>query len=365
MARKTDPKSVLITRFSALGDVAMTIPAVYGACAENPAVRFVMLTRPLPAKMFLAPPPNLTVEGVDLDNYKGIGGMRRLLGEMVERHGIDMVIDLHDVLRTKLIRFFARLRGIETHSVNKGRGARRALTRRNGKTLIPLKPMTERYEEAFDEAHIDLAKTFRSLFPSCRADAALFKGASAPKSQGETWIAVAPFAAHAGKIYPADHMRKVVQTLASRPGYKIFIFGAGDNERSEIDRMAEGRDNVVNMAERKIGIQGELALMSHCDTMLAMDSANMHMASLVGLRTVSVWGATHPYTGFYGFRQNPADAVQLDMTCRPCSIFGNKPCARGDYHCLNGITPQLIISRIDAGLDGQPRCAKNNNATKE
>ncbi|MEZ3551323.1 MAG: glycosyltransferase family 9 protein [Muribaculaceae bacterium] len=348
MARKTEPKNVLITRFSALGDVAMTIPVVYGACAENPAVRFVMLTRKLPASLFLDPPPNLEVVAVDFAGYPGALGMRKLLDEMIDGYGIDTVVDLHDVLRTKLIRFWAALRGLNTSHVRKGRKERKALTRRKEKSMIPLRPMPEKYREAFDRLHIDVSDSFRHLFPSGKGNPSLFSKASAPKNPGERWLAIAPFAAHAGKIYPLSLMKEVVDHYASLPDTKIFIFGAGEKEKAEISRLAEGRSNVVSMAEKAIGMAGELSLMSHCDTMLAMDSANMHLASLVGLRTVSIWGATHPYTGFYGFRQRPEDAVQLDMVCRPCSIYGNRPCHRGDYHCLNGISPQLVIAKIDS-----------------
>lgn len=349
MGRKTEPRNILITRFSALGDVAMTIPVVYGACAANPGKRFHMLTRPLPAKMFLAPPPNLTVTGVNLDDYKGAAGMRRLLNEMVERYDIDAVVDLHDVLRTKLIRIFARMRGIATAAVDKGRRARKELTRQKSKALIPLKPMPERYRETFERLHINVAESFRSLFPTGAASPAMFPTIP-PRKPGERWLAVAPFAAHLGKIYPINLMMKVVDHYAELPDFRVFIFGAGPKESAAIDGLANGRENVTNLARASIGMAGELALMSNCDVMLAMDSANMHLASLVGLPTVSIWGATHPYTGFYGFRQDPADAVQLDMVCRPCSVFGNKPCPQHDYHCLNGISPQRVISRIDARL---------------
>lgn len=353
MARKTEKRNVLITRFSALGDVAMTIPVIYGACAANPATHFVVLTRPLPAKIFLDPPHNLTIEAVDLNGYPGIGGMRRLLNEMRERHGIDTVVDLHDVLRTKIIRILASISGLPTAHVDKGRQARKALTRRKAKTVIPLKPMPQRYRDTFDRLHIDVADSFRSLFPSGKGNPELFSSVAPVKPAGETWLAVAPFAAHAGKIYPLRLMDKIVGHYASKPGFRIFIFGAGEKEKREIRELAKGRPNVFSMAEHNIGIAGELSLMSHCDTMIAMDSANMHLASLVGLRTVSIWGATHPYTGFYGFHQDPADAVQLDMVCRPCSIFGNKPCRRNDLHCLNGISPQLIIARINAKLKSE------------
>ena len=60
----------------------------------------------------------------------------------------------------------------------------------------------------------------------------------------------------------------------------------------------------------------------------------------------TVWGATHPCTGFYGAGQNPADAIQLDMACRPCSIFGNRPCRIGGYPCLTQIPAACINSKI-------------------
>lgn len=350
MVKKAEPRTVLVTRFSALGDVAMTIPVIYGACAANPAVRFVVLTKRVPGGLFLHRPPNLIVETVDLSAYSGIAGLRRLYSELKKIYGFDAFVDLHDVLRTKILRLLARMDGIPVACIDKGRRARRALTRKKNKTLIPLEPVMKRYREAFGTLHINVAESFRSLFPSGMADPALFASLSGPKRPGERWIAVAPFAAHKGKIYPLELLEKVVATLAARENTKIFMFGAGKEEAARIASIAGDRPNIVNAAAEAAGMTAELALMSNCDVMLAMDSANMHMASLVGLPTVSIWGATHPYTGFYGFRQDPADAVQLDMVCRPCSVFGNRPCLRADYHCLSGIPPQLVVSRVDAKL---------------
>jgi ADP-heptose:LPS heptosyltransferase len=90
----------------------------------------------------------------------------------------------------------------------------------------------------------------------------------------------------------------------------------------------------------------ELILMSHLDVMLSMDSANMHLASLTGTPVVSVWGATHPMAGFLGFNQSEDNIIQLDLDCRPCSIYGNKSCRRGDYACLQNIPPERIVERI-------------------
>lgn len=344
-------KSVLITRFSALGDVAMTIPVVYCVARSNPDVRFLFATRPLPATLFVGRPENLDVVGIDLDRYKGVGGMRRLASRLRREHKIDAVADLHDVLRTKLLRIFMRLSGVKTAHIHKGRADKRRLTRSRNKVMLPVTSTRARYREVFWRLGLARQDDFTTVFAGTRPDPDAYAAASAPRSEGETWVAVAPFGGHPGKIYPLHLMEKVVEELAARPGYKIFLFGAGAEENSVLAQWrARFGHHVVNMAALRLGLPAELALLSACSVMLSMDSANMHLASLVGLRVVSMWGATHPYCGFMGWHQRREDAVQLDMMCRPCSVYGARPCARGDYHCMAGISPSLVVSHIDRVL---------------
>ena len=344
MAKNSDPRrgDVLLSRFSALGDVAMTIPPVYDLCASNPDRRFVFLTRKHPATIFINRPPNLIVHAVDTDRYRGIAGMRRLYKELTSAYDIGVYVDLHDVIRTRLLRLFFRLAGRTVTHVDKGRAARRRLTRANAKHLVPLRPMALRYADAMRAAGLKLERRFRSIFATPPAPEA-FAAATPPKRPGERWIAIAPFARHAGKIYPADLMEQVVDALAAEPDTRIFIFGFGDEESRLIEGWRKGRANIVDMAALRIGIPAEIALLAHCDVMLTMDSANMHLAALCGLRTVSIWGATHPYCGFRPESLRDEDIVQLNMTCRPCSVFGQRPCRRGDLHCLRGITPARVL----------------------
>jgi hypothetical protein len=94
------------------------------------------------------------------------------------------------------------------------------------------------------------------------------------------------------------------------------------------------------------GFKSELELMGKLKVMVSMDSANMHLASLVDVPVVSIWGPTHPYAGFYGFNQDPANAIQTDLSCRPCSVFGNKNCWRGDHACMQNISPEMVIKQV-------------------
>ena len=343
-----DVKNVLITRFSALGDVAMTIPVVYCVARSNPYVRFLFVTRKLPASLFVNPPENLEVLPVDLDRYKGIGGMRRLASELKRKYRLDGYADLHDVLRSKLLRFFLSLKGVRVAHIHKDRRGRKRLTRAKNKVMLPLTSSRARYREVFWRLGLTREDDFTTVFEGHEPSPQVYAAATGPKQPGETWIAVAPFAQHAGKVYPLHLMEQVVSELASRPGYKIFLMGAGGEESSVFAQWRNKYgEQLVNMAEKRIGIPAELALLSACDAMVSMDSANMHMASLVGLRVVSVWGATHPYCGFMGWHQRREDAVQLDMMCRPCSIYGNKPCRFSDLRCLEGIPPALILRHLD------------------
>ena len=181
----------------------------------------------------------------------------------------------------------------------------------------------ENYAEVFARLGypVDVSQ-FHSIFPPEGGNLNMLPAIFGPKRSFQKWIGIAPFAAHAGKIYPPQLMEQVITQWCSK------------------------FQSCVNVGQHCESMYQELILMSHLDVMLSMDSANMHLASLTATPVVSVWGATHPLAGFFGFNQPRENAIQVDLDCRPCSIFGNKPCKRGDYACLNNIPPERIVERI-------------------
>ena len=342
------PRNVLVTRFSALGDVAMAIPVVYSVCRGNPGTRFVFVTKKSQESLFINAPSNLVVLGIDFKHeYKSTADLWRLFRDLRREYNIDAYADLHGVLRSYVLCALAALNGIKCHSIRKGRLNKRALTRSRNKVMLPLLSSRARYREVFFRFGFSMTETFKGLYgEGGKADPSEFASVTGPKAAGEKWIGIAPFAKHQGKIYPLDMMEHVVEELTKLPGVRLFLFGGGEHERKVLGDWASKYSGVVSLSDKPHGFTLELALLSHMDTMVTMDSANMHLASLVGVRVVSVWGATHPYCGFKGFGQLESDIVQLPMTCRPCSVFGNKPCSRGDYHCLAGIPPSMIVSKV-------------------
>ena len=192
---------------------------------------------------------------------------------------------------------------------------------------------------------------FTSIFPSEGGDLSILPATMNTKNAGEQWIGIAPFAAHEGKIYPTHLMHQVIAQLTQQhPQARIFLFGRGEKENKYFTEWCQEFPTCTYVSQHIDSMYEELILMSHLEVMLSMDSANMHLASLTGIPVVSVWGATHPLAGFMGWNQSKDNAIQADLDCRPCSIFGQKPCKRGDYACLNLIKPETIVEKINTLL---------------
>ncbi len=324
-----------------MGDVAIAEPVVAALRFHHPELRITLLTRPKFAPFF-RDIPDIEFLTPDLEgDHRGWKGICRLARQIVALR-VDAMADFHGVMRTRLLGLLLRLKGRRVATIRKGRRGKRALTRKFRKIRVPLRPTIDRYGEVLARLGLpagrlcapehrprELSSTLRKLMGTGRKER----------------IGVAPFAQHAGKVYPMILMDSLIGLLAERYG-KIFIFGGGTQEAVFAAHMEERHKGVRSLIGQ-LTLDQELDLISNLDCMVTMDSVAMHMASLAGVPVVSVWGQTHPYAGFYGFGQDPASAVQHDLPCRPCSVYGNRRCMLRDYRCLAQIPPTEIFERVN------------------
>ena len=341
-------KKILVLRFSAMGDVAMCVPVVESLCRSCPELEIVFASKNAWEGIFAFSHPRIRFSGKELSHYKGLWGLFRLYREL-RKENVDAVADLHNVLRTKILRFFFFLGRTPCAHIRKGRRQKRQLARFRRKKFHPLKSTFERYRDVFRALGFDFEWNFTSFFPAPPDSRPVEKILQVDFSEKAAFIGIAPFAKHKGKIYPIGKMEKVLSLLTARPRTRVFLFGGGEAEKKRLETWQSEYPGTVSCAG-KLRMQEELVLINRLEVMLSMDSANMHMASLAGTPVVSLWGATHPYAGFLGWGQSCGNAVQIDLPCRPCSVFGNKPCRFGTYACLQGIEPEEIVSRIERVL---------------
>lgn len=324
-----------------MGDVAMTLPVIKNVLEQNPSLTITVVSN-----AFLQPLFN----GIDRcyfhpahlkKQHKGIAGMYRLYKELKAVTAFTAIADLHSVLRSSLLKFFFRFSGLHAATIDKGRKEKKALTRKGNKILKPLITTHERYADVFRNLGLGVVLNRELPVLPKQAIPATIQNLFSP---GKKITGVAPFAQYAEKMYPIEQMKALVQQLAAENN-TILLFGGGERESAVLQQWAGEMAGVYNMAG-KFSFADELAIISNVQLMVSMDSANMHLASLFGIPVVSVWGATHPFAGFTGWSQLPENIVQATLYCRPCSVFGNKPCYRGDHACMHLISRQMIIEKI-------------------
>ncbi|HEX2847601.1 MAG TPA: glycosyltransferase family 9 protein [Chitinophagaceae bacterium] len=336
-----EPKHILVIRTSALGDVAMTVPVLKQLLQQYPALQLTVLTSPAFTPLFEPLERTIVYTLEKRGKHKGLLGIYRLFRELKAEHTFDAVADLHNVLRSILLRSLFKLAGIRTAKIDKGRKEKKELTSKQNKKLVQLKTSFQRYADVFSAIDLpfvlDTQQGVYTQRPLSDNTATLFQS-------GKKHIGIAPFAKHEEKMYPTEKTLVVISSLLSEPNNQVFLLGGGKDEIKVLAEWEKQFPGVVNLAG-KFSFKEELAIISHLDVLISMDSANMHLASLFGVPVVSVWGATHPYAGFYGWGQKKENAVQMDLYCRPCSVFGNKPCYRGDHACMEQLPESWITTK--------------------
>lgn len=331
-----------------MGDVAMAVPVVYSLATQYPDLRITVLSRKFARPFFDDLAPNVDFMEADLKGeYRGVKGLNALYRRLTAKQ-FTKIADLHSVLRSEYLRMRFNIGRYRVEHINKHRRQRRALVSYKNKVRVQLPTPFENYADVLAKLGYPIHLEFRSIFPPEGGNLNMLPAIIGPKKNFQHWIGIAPTAAHLGKCYPAPLMRQVVeQLLHKHPQARIFLFGRGRMEDELFSEWCNSMPQCVYVSQHLENMHQELILMSHLDVMVSMDSANMHLASLTATPVVSVWGATHPYAGFVGWNQPKENIIQADLDCRPCSIYGKRPCRRGDLACMNSIKPEQIIERVE------------------
>lgn len=336
-------KHILVIRLSAMGDVAMTVPLLRALVAQYPNVKVTVLTRAFFTPFFDGI-PNVSVYPTDVaGKHKGFFGLLKLFCEL-KKLNIDAVADLHNVLRSKIVTKLFSLNGKPTATTDKARDEKKALTRAENKIFRQLRPIVVRHLDTFKKLGfpIDLSNP---AFPDQQP--LLVEVLAIAGTKSGKWIGIAPFAQHQGKVYPQDLMQEVIDRLAENPNYTLFLFGGGAAETAQLEAFAKGRKNIIVTAG-KLKLAQELNLISHLDLMLSMDSGNAHMAAMLGVKVITLWGATHPFAGFAPFGQ-PADCTLTSdrekYPLLPTSIYGNK-IVEGYEDAMRTILPETVVAKV-------------------
>nr|WP_091407188.1 glycosyltransferase family 9 protein [Aquimarina amphilecti] len=327
-----------------MGDVAMTVPILRTFRAIYPNVKITVLTRKFFEPVF-AGIDNLEVYHADVHGkHKGVFGLSKLSKEL-RGLGITAVADLHNVLRSNVLKNFFSLRGIKVAQIDKGRAEKKALTKSVNKEFKQLKTTHQRYADVFEKLGYDIDLNHHSFPEKTKLTQKILE---LTKKTTKKWLGIAPFAQYESKVYPLELMVEVIEKLDQEDTYEILLFGGGKKEIGILNNIDSKYKNVINIAG-KLSFEDELKLIGNLDVMLSMDSGNAHLAAMYGIPTITLWGVTHPFAGFMPFGQPMENAILPNLTKYdqiPTSIYGNKV-PEGYENVMHSIQPEVIIASID------------------
>jgi ADP-heptose:LPS heptosyltransferase len=329
-----------------MGDVALTLPVIRSVIEQNPELEIVFVSRKFFEPIFNGI-DRFQFYGIDVNEYKGLQGLWKLCNELDKLGDFDYFVDLHDSLRTKIMRSVFRLWRVKNSVIDKGKQQRKILTRKKSKKIVPLKHITERYADVFKNSGIN-----------CSLESSVLKKINVNKESRDRasifyksikqikYLGFAPFSAHQLKEWDLENVEKFLQIfIQNNPDYHILLFGA-KNEFEKLKELKANNEKMSIVSGLEGGFETELAVIERLDYMISMDSANMHLAALLGVKVLAIFGPTHPYLGWGPYLQGE-NVVQLnDLECRPCSVFGSNNCHRGDHACMKNLFPDMVLNRI-------------------
>jgi ADP-heptose:LPS heptosyltransferase len=331
-----------------MGDVAMISPIVRALSEQHHSIQITVISRPF-FEPFFNQIPNVTFFAIDVKKrHKGFFGLIRLFFDL-KKLNIDAFADLHNVLRSKIIRTLFALSGKKVAFTDKGRKEKKALTRSKNKVFQPVKTMFERHIETFEQLGFSV-NLDQPEFPNL-ALSEKTQTISGEKNN-QKWIGIAPFAQYQSKVYPIDLMQQVIDILAKNSNYQIFLFGGGKHETEILNSFSTNKKNCIVVAG-KLDLLHELQLISQLDVMVSMDSGNGHIAAMLGKKVITLWGATHPFAGFAPFNQ----PMELSLTADrqkypllPTSVYGNK-IVEGYQDVMRSISVESVVNKINSVIN--------------
>lgn len=334
---------ILVIRLSAMGDVAMLVPVLKILHATYPQLRISVLTKAFFSHLF-SHLDFVTVHVADVKGkHKGLPGLFQLSSDLPD--DIDAVADVHNVLRSKILRKFFALKGMKISKINKGRKEKKELTKLKTKTIQPLKSSHQRYADVFKELGFPIDLNLKLPAKQLQANKKTLDKLGLNSLEG--CIGFAPFAAHQPKALPLEKSKKLIELITQQTKHYVLLFGGGEEELKLLEEL-RGSNNQVIVIAGKFDFPTELQIISQLKLMISMDSGNGHLAAMFQVPVITIWGATHPYAGFAPFHQTKENQFLPNLEeypLLPTSIYGKKE-VKGYEDVMQGIDEQAVVLRI-------------------
>lgn len=327
------PRSILVLRYSALGDVVLATSVLEPLRAAFPGVRIEWVTAPAYAPLLEGLPGLAAVHVLERGGLRAAVALGRRL-----RGRFDLAIDLQNKVKSSVVARAAAPRRL---------AFRRRSARQVALALVGIDPpvrgphATALYAEALRPLGVGGPGPVRvSLGDAARARAgAALEGVARPR------VAVAPGASQATKRWPADRFAAVAEAMHARGASLVLAGGPADREALAAFRAACRAPVAADLTA--LPVEALAAAIAGVDLLVACDSGPVHLATAVGTPVLAVFGPTS--AARWG-PPPPGRALSLPLPCAPCSNHGGARCPEGHHRCMLDLVAGEVAAAAAAML---------------
>ena len=306
-------QKILIIRFSSIGDIVLTTPIVRCIKQQFPKCEIHYLTKSQFADILKN---NVYIDKVQVLGQSLIGTSLSLKNE-----GFDYIIDLHNNLRTRIIK---GILDIPSSSFNK-LNFEKWIYVKTGINILPKKHIVERYFETTKS--LGVLNDYKGLDYFIPEDITL------PFELPKNYIAIAIGAQHYTKRFPVDQLIKVCSQLND----PIILLGGKEDATSGKIIVEKSGSHVINKCG-ELSLNQSALVVKKSIKVITNDTGLMHIAAAFQKEIISIWGNTTPLFGMNPYYGNANISNQLfevqGLDCRPCSKIGFNACPKKHFNCM-------------------------------
>jgi len=335
---------LLFIRFSSIGDIVFTTPAIRAAKMQLPGVEVHFLTKISMKAVTEANPYIDKFYYLDKDLDKTIAALKAV--------GFDYVIDLHKNFRTYKIK---KALGVPALTYHKLTWQKILLTKLHW-NFMPVRHISDRCVDTLAPLGVvNDGKGLDYFVPSTIK----LPSSAIPSSHKDGYIALVIGASFASKKLPIAQLKDLCKQLK----YPVVLVG-GKEDTLEGEQVALTDPAKIFNACGKFSLHESALLVQQSKTVISHDTGFLYIACAYHKKTLAIWGATSPalqVEPYYpitnvsthntlniGDSEMYYNAIVPNLPCQPCSNYGTKQCPQGHFACMR----QQNIGAIAAKANG-------------
>jgi len=338
----SDVQKILIIRFSSLGDILLATPLIRVVRDAYPSAKIDFLTK-LEYRDVLKFNPHLSsVIGLENSEFSTL----RELGSRLRIQQYDLLLDIHNNLRSRYLRF--RIHSHKTRVINKRSIRRFLLVHFKWNLYHGIVPVAERYLETVRFLNLPIDRKGLEVFLQEGIVGATTSMLDKYHLDRCTYVVgIVPTARHFTKRWPVEKFVDFGVELAQRHHVRFLIFGSRDDREfcSDLAQMINARSG-TSAAENLAGALSLLetaAAFDFCDVIVSNDSGLMHLGAARRRKIVGIFGSTVEEFGFFPYGTEHTVVENKMLGCRPCTPIGRSRCPKSHFRCMRDIHVRDVV----------------------